>query len=129
MYRDDDIVESAHAIRPHLGFLAGAAAEGIGAQLAALLEKAGQGEPVASDILELLAGNDATRAWLARHLLTRSPAEWAKSYLPAPGGGEPLPTPRYRCPKGDYIWFRHTLGRDIPKCPTHKLVLVLDGLG
>ena len=45
---------------------------------------------------------------------------------PLAGDTEPVPSTKYVCPLGDYVWFRSFVGRPIPPCPTHHVALVAE---
>ncbi len=74
-YTDEQILDTARDLLPHLGRLLGDDAPGFTKELLALLERAEVGESVADRILELVAGRDAVRGWTAERLnLTAAPA-------------------------------------------------------
>jgi len=119
-----DLRDAARAIRPYLPSLLeeGAAAE-VDATLAALLTTDGSED----DVLAELESNDATAEWTAAFLEHGVPPELALVYERGveelPGYGEPVRTPKYACPEGDYVWYRHAVGQQPPRCPTHGEVV------
>jgi hypothetical protein len=62
-YTDEQILETARLIRPHLDALLGAGAAELDEELAALLARAEAGEDVADPILDLLTQHEALRRW------------------------------------------------------------------
>jgi hypothetical protein len=126
MYKAKDVLEGACAIRPCLTQLLEArqAAE-IDKKLAELLAQSQTDLKVDNQILKLLAKEEATRTWLAAFLEHNLPPEVTRFYSPPPGIIGPVPgMTKFVCPEGDYIWYRRSVGEQIPQCPTHQLELV-----
>jgi hypothetical protein len=67
-YTDEQILETARDLVPHIGRLLGDDSPGFTEELFALLERAEAGDRVADRILELISGRDAVRAWAAERL-------------------------------------------------------------
>ncbi|MFF9410771.1 hypothetical protein ACF1B0_35410 [Streptomyces anandii] len=91
------------------------------AELDALLRRADTGEPVADEILTLLAADPATREELSR-LLPQEPdtsrAVDAPPYSGLPGHGEPSEEIIYRCPRCGYEYPVFEVGEPVPEhCP------------
>ena len=125
---DERVLEVARAIRPYLTELLGPNAEQVDGELAALLARSrgDDDDEVEGLILDCLMRNRATHDWAARFLMERGPDQAAgaeRGYSPLAGQGEPVRAPRFVCPKGDYVWYRHSVGQDPPTCPTHRLAL------
>lgn len=117
------IREAARAIRAYLPSLLEAhAAIELDAALAALL--AAPEDSVVDDALVAeLERNGATAEWTAGFLAHGLPPELAvdseRSYSGLPGYGDPVPAVKFVCPGGDYVWYRHAVGQEPPRCPTH----------
>ena len=125
MHKTDDILEGARAIRPFLKALLGGEAEAVDQGLAELLQAGREGKKVDNLILELVRGHEHTRSWMAEFLERKLPPELARGlrgYTP-PRGGEPVPAPKYVCPKRDYTWYRPSVRDSVPTCPTHGVKL------
>ena len=45
------------------------------------------------------------------------------AYSALAGIEQPLSAPKFRCPRGDYVWYRPGVGVPIPRCPTHDCAL------
>lgn len=146
MYQREDVLEGARTIRPLLKELVGPEAERLDRELAALLTVERDRKNVDNLILNLLAREDATRAWIKQFLeLKHSPEELLgllfRSYRPLPGHVEllkamtepdyqlppgefdPRTAPKFECPQGDYAWYQFSAATRIPTCPTHNLSL------
>ncbi len=128
---DERIVEAARVIRPYLAGLLGIqAAAAVDAELAGILARAVTGEDVAAALLTVLKANEATSVFLDRVLddpELRPPGlafEVTKGYSPLP---TPEPPPvaadKFRCPHGDYVWYRPELGVPVKCCTTHRCPL------
>jgi hypothetical protein len=130
-----EIREAARAIRAYLPSLLDAdAASELDAALAALL--AAPDEPAAVDeaLVAELERYEATAEWTAAFLEHGMPPELAvhpqRSFSGLPGYGETVQTPKFVCPEGDYVWYRHAVGQEPPHCPTHgELVVPAGGPG
>jgi hypothetical protein len=122
---DEDILEAARTIRSVLPDMPGVDNPiAIDAALASALLK--------RDV-------DAARAELWRQRVTR---RWSTEFVrlglppelvveqtrsgaaPPPGHGGVVAAPRFRCPQGDYVWYRRTAVQPLPICPTHGVRVV-----
>jgi hypothetical protein len=124
---DDRILDAARAIRPYLPRLVGPRADDVERDLAQLLNRASGGEVVDHEILAYLERDPATHEWTAAFLERGHPSDVAimreKGLQELPGHGEVVAAARYSCPGGDYLWYRRTVGQEVPRCPTHQLLL------
>ena len=124
---DDAILEAARTIR------------------SVLAEMPGVDDPAAIDAALAAAVSEcdvqAARAELWREPVTR---RWAKEFgrlglppelvveqtrggaAPPPGRGGIVAAPRFRCPQGDYVWYRRTAAASVPLCPSHGVRVVPD---
>lgn len=117
----EGLLDGARVLRGVLPELIDEGSAALDAQLAALLESSSKGEDVHERLLKTVASHEETRIWMAQHL---GLAMMEKAYRGLPGHPNPVPAPRYDCPKGDYSFFRRSVAVPLPKCPTHKLKLV-----
>ena len=127
-----DIYEAGRTIRAYLPDLLDSPADAgqVDAALASLLSE--EDGDIEDQILEQLEQYDATAEWTAAFLEYGIPPELAslgeRGYAEAPGHGEAVRTPKYACPEGDFVWYRHAVGQSPPRCPTHgKLVELVVG--
>ena len=44
-------------------------------------------------------------------------------YSGLPGEPSPIQADKFRCPYGDYVWYRPEVGVPIRRCPTHHCAL------
>jgi hypothetical protein len=125
-YSDEDILEGARAIRPHLKELLGEEAGRIDDELGKYLDLARKGQRVENLIIEMLAEHDATRQWMDNFLASSRQPEASRSYSNLPGFPQSAPVmQRYACSDCGHIWFRRSAGEEIPVCPIHHKQLVL----
>lgn len=129
----DPIVEVARTIRPFLAELVGPQeAPELDERIAGVLNDEPGGD-AASKLRFLLEGTEATSAFTAEVLGDapdfRPPRFQVLTYRdpgsqPPPGNPQPVYAGKFACPRGDYVWFRPSVGTPIPACPTHHLALV-----
>jgi hypothetical protein len=130
MFDCKDILEGARSIRPFLPDLIGHHADDVDDKLANLLSaRDQQEEEVSRSILKILTSKDNTREWIEQFLKLRTTHERQLSqvqeaYSSLPGWQSNVPTVRFACPRGDYVWYQPSVGTPVPRCPTHKLRLV-----
>jgi hypothetical protein len=119
---EQDILEAARAIRPHLPELvSNDEASELTARLDQLLDQAAAGEDVQVQVLILLGERAATREW-ARRLLDVPPR--LRHYQALPGHGQLAAVPRYACPDGcPRYWYRFSRADEVPLCEKHKVPL------
>ena len=121
---EPDIREAARTIRRYLPSLldADAAAQADSAFARLLAEDAPEERIVAE-----FERYEATAEWAAGFVEHGVPPEFARiaerSYSEAPGHGERVRLPKFACPHGDFVWYRHAVGETPPTCPTHGLVV------
>jgi hypothetical protein len=119
---EQEVLDAAQAIRPHLPDLVGAEAGKVDCELQRLLARAETGETVKIDILRVLSHRDATRQW-ANDLLKVPQRD--RSYERLPGKMQRVSVPKYICPKGDGApWYRFSIGDQVPLCPKHHIPLI-----
>jgi hypothetical protein len=116
------VLEAALAIRSELPALLDAPGD-LDRRLLDLLGRLGQGEPVDGEIVELLVSERQTREWTEEFLTSGVPPGYpqpTKTVSPLPGRRAPVPAARYACPvDGLYVWYRRSVGQDIPSCRDH----------
>jgi len=119
--REEEVLEAARAIRPHIHELMGEHAASAERELDRLLAEADQGRDVALDLVRFFAASEPTRRW-AKQLLDVPPA--LRSYASLPGPLQHVTVPSYRCPEqhGE-IWYRFSVGEPVPFCPEHGVEL------
>jgi hypothetical protein len=130
---DKGLWEAACSVRPFLiEMLTAAGAANVDAELARLLERAAAGEDVDGPLRAVLDEHPATSVFLEM-VLDDAPdfrppqvvSAPTRGYAPLPGQS-PQPIPpvgKFRCPHGDYVWYRIAVGAHPPNCPTHKCSL------
>jgi hypothetical protein len=134
---DEDLHEIARTIRPYLSELVGEQATPYDQQIARLLALAKTGADIDQELSEVLSRSPAIRAWVARTLeddLHRPPdlqppgestaTRGTLGYQALLGSGSPVAADKFCCPQGDMVWWRRSVGQDIPVCPDHDLTLV-----
>jgi hypothetical protein len=121
------ILDAGRAIRPYLDDLVPDRAGELDAELAAALLD-DDAEATEARVLDLLTRDPTTAAWTVAFVAEGRPAsaEIRSGYQPLPGHGSPTPAARFRCPFGDYLWYRRSAGLPVPLCPTHRAPLELD---
>jgi hypothetical protein len=129
--REERWLELARQIRPFLvDLVAPAEAVEVDRQLADLLDPQQPRDAAVAGIKKLLAAHHRAQGWSGAFLDAGRPPELLASvergYSPLPGISEPPPPDRYRCPAGDYVWYRVAIGRRVPDCPTHGTTLERD---
>ena len=131
---DDGMLAAARAIRPYLAEMAGPNSVLLDQQIADLLNDSPGPAATADQLRELLEADEDTRWFLAEVLRDAPhyrPPYHQPRYLRQSGGtglpaGDPGPVLHggvYRCPQGDYDWYRPDIGTPVPDCPTHKTPL------
>jgi hypothetical protein len=119
---EQEVLNAARAIRPHLPDLVGDDAVEVDGQLQHLLARSEAGETVKIAILRVLSQRNATRQW-ANDLLKVPQRD--RSYEGLPGKVQMVSVPRYICPKGDGTpWYRFSVGDQVPLCPNHRIPLI-----
>lgn len=128
---NEGILEAARAVRPYLAEYVGVAeATRLDDELARLLAGADGGEDVEAALRASLETREATRVFLERILgdapsfrPPRVVAALTRSYSGLPGSSSPVSADKFRCPYGDYVWYRGEVGEPAKPCPTHQCAL------
>jgi len=128
---DEGVLEAARAVRPYLAeFMDSAVAADVDAELARLLATAAGGEDVEGRLRAVLEADEATGVFLERVLEDapdfRPPqvvSELTSRYSGLPGDPSPVRADKFRCPYGDYVWYRPEVGVPVRPCPTHHCAL------
>jgi hypothetical protein len=118
---EHEVLDAARAIRPHLPDLVGDEANDVDRELQRLLARAETGENVKTDVLELLRQRDKTRQWA--NALLKVPPQY-RSYERQAGRVQRVSVPKYSCPQGYYVWYRFSIGDQVPLCPNDGSSLV-----
>ena len=131
---DEGVLEAARAVRPYLPDLVGPEAERLDDRVAELLSDFNGREEVIAALRLVLDSHEGTSSFLdwvladAPHY--RPPSVQpdylrdSESFSPLAGAVTPiLHSGKYRCPKGDYVWYRPAVGAAVPACPTHGSAL------
>ena len=121
---EPDIREAARTLRSYLPRLLDAdAAAQLDAALAQLLAADASDERIVAE----LERYEATADWAADFVEHGVPPELAqiaeRSYSEPPGHGEQVSLPKFACPQGDFVWYRHAVGEAPPTCPTHGVTV------
>jgi hypothetical protein len=128
---NEGVLEAARAVRPYLAeFLGSAVAADVDAELAGVLASAASGDDVESRLRAVLEAHEATTVFLDR-VLDDAPdfrppgvvSELKRRYSGFPGQSSPVPADKFRCPYGDYVWYRAEVGVPVERCPTHHCAL------
>jgi hypothetical protein len=126
---DKGLWEAACSVRRYLDEMLGPVlAADVDAQLAGLLDHAAGGQDVEEPLQALLEQHQATSVYLERVLDDAPdfrPPQVVSATTPMKGySGLPghdvvvVGADKFRCPCGDYVWYRMELGARIPRCPT-----------
>jgi hypothetical protein len=127
----EGVLEAARSARPYLLELLGPGlAAVVDAELAGLLAGEASGGDVEAGLRSALEAHEATSVFLARVLWDaprfRPPqvvSESTRTFSALPGESLPVPADKFRCPQGDYVWYRMAVGVPVPDCPTHRRAL------
>ncbi|WP_261563335.1 hypothetical protein [Frankia tisae] len=127
---EDGVFEAGRAIRPYLGNLLNdtAAAAELDRHLVELLTGTAERSVRARRLRDLL-DRHADTAWFLAQVLTDAPYYRPPDQQPGyrtrtgttPGPlGDPgiVAAEGYRCPHGDYVWYRPDISIPVPACPT-----------
>lgn len=114
-----EIALTIHAELPQL--LNPGECESVQQKLALLLQRFDSGEDTDDEILTLLASTPPTR----RRMSDLYDQENKQRSLPLalPGEISIVSAPQFQCPHCDERWSRDRIGRPIPICSTHKVLL------
>lgn len=131
---DETIFCVACTIRPYLKELVGEEAAAYDREISRLLAAAIAGTDVGDELMSVLVRSPKVQTWAAQVLeddLHRPPELQPLAEL----GYEPVPTrepppteaEKFCCPDGDYIWWRRSIGQQVPTCPDHSALVPCDG--
>ena len=102
----------------------------VDAELAGLLADAAGGEDVEGRLRAVMEAHEATHVFLERVLEDapgfrppRVVSELTIRYSGLPGDPSPVQADKFRCPYGDYVWYRPEVGVPAEHCPTHHCAL------
>lgn len=120
-FTPEKVLACARTIRAFLPELLHAEmAQQMDGQLATLLAQAQAGASVTAEILDVLKSQPDVQRWAGEFLSPTSvPKGVGEPYSPLPGWIGAIAAPCYICPKGDFVWYRRSVGTPIPKCPSH----------
>lgn len=132
MYDEATILDCARTIRSYLPRLLGdeARALELDADLADLIDRGERNEPVSALITDVLTKHPETKLWMRKYLQSEDMTIrliMLRGYVGPEGDPDPIPVRKYVCPIAcDTIWFRQSVGEEIPICQTkgHKVRLV-----
>ena len=117
--------KAAHTIRFDLVELVGnEKAQVIDAQLDKLLAQSQQGQDVEKQIRDLLTSHDQLKVWSENFYAEKHSK--VKEFSGLPGKNTvPIPPEQYYCPTPgcSRLWFRRTVGQEVPPCPQHHCPL------
>jgi hypothetical protein len=126
--RRAQIRDAARALRGDLPALGLPQADALDHSLSDLLAAGEAGADVDDELIELMRTDPRTRAYVELFLRFGSPPDpeyvEVRGISPLPGDPGPIPLAKYRCPMGDYDWYRRAAGQPVPSCPTHDVPLV-----
>jgi hypothetical protein len=125
---ETQLQDTARAIRAYLpGLVPEDLASALDRELADLLELARQGHLVGDRVAATLEQSPATLAWSGAFLEHGVPPEFVvlpeRAYQGLPGAPVATPPDKYRCPEGDFVFYRRTAAVPLPVCPTHRAPL------
>jgi hypothetical protein len=121
---DEGVLEAARAVRPFLLELVGPGAHDLDDELADLLAAAMRGADVEDELRAAFGRHEGTSVFLERVLQDapdyRPPVELVSrgDYDSLPGTSPVGLGMKFRCPFGDYVWYRLQIGERPPDCPT-----------
>lgn len=121
-------LDAGRAIRAYLGDL-------LAADEARALEDALVPALMGEDadaVLALITRDQATAAWTLAFIRDGEPpggSTRGPGYAPLAGHGSVIAAPRFRCPQGDFLWYRRRASVRVPLCPTHGVPLAPDPRG
>lgn len=125
---DTLLLDAARAIRGFLPELVEQcfAAE-VDDELVRLLALAEEGKPVLEQVAAVLSRSPETLDWVSAYLEHGVPPEFAEVRERVFQGLEGVPAApapeKYRCPSGDFVFYRRSVGIPVPQCPTHQIPL------
>jgi hypothetical protein len=119
MWSDDEIIEAAQAIRPYLAELGVTDGPRFDSQIADVIAGVSEGRLKIDKLFLLLTSRDEIREWCRHFLENKHPPAVTRLLASAGSNLHPIRFEKFGCPKGDYIWFRASLGEPLPSCPTH----------
>lgn len=125
MYSSEEIVAGVQALLPRLPDLLGGEAEDMRHELHTLLVQLQAGQKTEAQVLAVLDRQASTRQWFAEYIQSQpDEPERLRPQDKLPDLPVASTIPLFRCPQGDYEWFRPVLGIPIPLCPFHHVPLV-----
>jgi hypothetical protein len=136
---DEGVLEAGRAVRPFLAELVPpeVVAE-VDADLAQLFARGSAADELAAAVRELLEAQEGTSAFLEQvlddaprfrppqivsELADRGGEMALPGYSELPGQTGPVRATKFRCPHGDYVWYRAEIGESPDRCPTHHCAL------
>ncbi|NER83480.1 MAG: hypothetical protein F6K42_28795 [Leptolyngbya sp. SIO1D8] len=123
MPTSEQIFEAAATIRYYLPDLEPERAASLDQQIADLLNQDRSTPGLDNQLLRLITQIDTTRTWTKQFLNPDSKTTERGLFSSTNDPVNFIDLPKYACPHGDYIWYRHGVGDPIPHCPTHGIPL------
>lgn len=129
------LLEAARLVRGRLSTLVGPTAGEVDSRLAELLQSPDSDQDVAVRVETVLRVNAATAGFTDLVLADAPryrPPEMQESIFRGDMSrlaGDPGPighAGRYRCLRGDFVWYRSEIGAPVPDCPSHGSTLARD---
>jgi hypothetical protein len=126
------VLRAAQAILSELHELAGSEAQRLKAALTLLLvapTSEADRQAASKRILDLLTSEDATQDRIGELLrppdeADRAPVTLARRLDRSARDMRSADPVWHWCPRGDFSWLTYSSDEQIPRCPTHRLVLV-----
>jgi hypothetical protein len=97
----------------------------------AMVERAGRGESVATEVQELLRQHPRLNEWVAQvledpqHRPPHLQPDAVRSYRPMPGDADSVPARSFTCGlHNGFVWYQRSVANPVPPCPFCGSILV-----